>query len=62
MAIFPNGAERHQVARITNAPGGTDKITPLQVLPGIAGVDSDELHHTRVSITIDHAPRAAIAN
>src|SRR5438132_8866258 len=61
-AAFPNRFQGGQVAAVAEVPGGGAQSTLLQIVPGVAGADSDELQHTRIAVAVDHATRAAVAN
>src|SRR5580698_5797746 len=61
-AVFPHGLERGEVAGIENIFGGVDEVAALQIIPGVAGADGDELENAGVAVAINHAAGAAVAD
>src|SRR5579859_282958 len=61
-ALFPNGLERSQIARIEDMPGRFGQLAFFQGLPGVAAIDGDELQHTRITVAVNHAARATVPN
>src|SRR6266566_9628427 len=62
LAVFPNRLQRGQIAAVENVAGGGSPLSLPQIIPGIAGVDGNELEHARIAVAIDSAAGAAVAN
>ena len=62
LAVFPNGFDGGQVARIKNVLRRASQITFFQIVPRVACVYGDELQHAGVAVTINHAACAAVAD
>ena len=62
LAVLPHRLERGQVARVKNIFGGGDEVALFQVVERIAGADGDELQHARISVAVNHALGAAVAD
>src|ERR1043166_2387846 len=61
-SVVPDGFDRGQIARVEDVPGRRQEASPAQVVPGVAGTDRHELEDARISIAIDHAAGAAVAD
>src|SRR5690242_2001135 len=62
LPVLPDRVQGGQVARVEVVFGGAEQTPFLQIIPGIAGIDGNELEHAGVAVAINHAARAAIAN
>src|ERR1041385_47652 len=60
LPVVPHRPQRGQISRVENVFGRGQESPFFGVVPRIAGADRDELKHTWVAVTIDHAPCAAI--
>src|SRR5262245_26773510 len=62
LSILPDRSEGGEIAGVKDVSDGGAEPTVLQVIPGIAGANRHELQDARVSIAINHATGAAVAN
>src|SRR5208283_3887981 len=62
LPVFPDGFQGGQVARVEDVLRGGDELAPLEIVPGVAGADSDKLQDAGVAVAVNHAARAAVAN
>src|SRR3954470_3254677 len=62
LAIFPDSAERGEIATVENVAGGSEEFSLFHIVISVAGADGHELENARITIAIDHATGAAVAN
>ena len=61
-AIFPNGFQRREIPSVKEIFRGGNHFALFQIVVGVAGANSNKLENARVTITIDHAFGAAVAD
>src|SRR5690349_19448345 len=62
LSVLPTRLQRSQISRIENVFGRGNKPAALHIIPGVTGTNGHELQHARITVAVNHASRAAIAD